>query len=385
MKTFKGYERKNGLIGIRNHVAVIPTVSCANGVVSMIANEVNGVVPLYHGHGCGRGPELVMHQRVLAGLAVNPNVSAVLLVGLGCETIKADVLADLIAKSGKPVEYLVIQQEGGSRKTAAKGIEIVKKMLAYAEKQEKKTFSFDRITLGLECGGSDAFSGVSANPCVGLVSDWIVDQGGTVILTETTEMIGTTHILEKRALNEEVAQKIKNVVCDAQKRASTILGEQAARVISPGNMDGGMSTIQEKALGCIEKGGHRTINNVLEYGEFPCNKGLCIMDGPGYDVESLPGLAAAGAQLIIFTTGRGNPIGFPTVPVIKVASNSRLYASMEDDMDVNAGVVLEGKSLDELAKSTISLVKEVLNGKETKAEINKQGGIVCPWTLYPSF
>jgi altronate dehydratase large subunit len=385
VETFDGYKRPDGSVGIRNHVAVIPTVACANGVVGMIVRAVPEAVPLYHGHGCGRAAEITMHTNTLVGLGKNPNVAAVLVVGLGCETINAEGLALVISETGKPVRYLTIQDEGGSQKTAARGIEIVRKMIADADKLERKSFGFDRLSVALECGGSDAFSGVTANPGVGLAMDWIVDRGGTVILTETTEMIGTSHILAKRARSPEVASAIRRVIAEAEKRVDDILGPLASLVIAPGNMDGGMSSIREKSLGCIIKGGNRTINEVIEYGVSPTEKGLVIMDGPGYDMESLAGLGATGAQIILFTTGRGNPAGFPVVPVIKVASTSRLYRSMEDDMDINAGVVLEGKTLEDVAQKIIGLTKEVADGRQTKAEINGQDGIVCLYTTNPAF
>lgn len=385
METFKGYERPDGSVGIRNHVAVIPTVACANGVVGMIAKAVSGVVPVYHGHGCGRAVEIEMHTRTLAGLGKNPNVAAVLVIGLGCETINAEGLAMAISETGKPVKFLIIQKEGGSRKTAAKGMEIVRKMLDDANRIDHKPFGYDRLSIGLECGGSDAFSGVTANPGVGLAADWLVDQGGTIILTESTEMIGTSHILERRAASPEVAKEIHRIIAEADKRADDILGPLASLVIAPGNMNGGMSSIREKSLGCIIKGGSRTINEVIEYGAIPSKNGLVIMDGPGYDMESLAGLGATGVQLILFTTGRGNPAGFPLIPVIKVASTSRLYRNMQDDIDINAGVVLEGQSLEDVSRQIIALAKEVANGEMTKAELNDQQGILCLYSVYPAF
>jgi altronate dehydratase large subunit len=351
----------------------------------MIVRAVPEAVPLYHGHGCGRAAEIAMHTKTLAGLGKNPNVAAVLVVGLGCETIHAEGLALSILETGKPVQVLSIQDEGGSQKTAARGIEIVRKMIDDAKAIERKPFGFDRLLVGLECGGSDAFSGVTANPGVGLAADWIVDAGGTVILTETTEMIGTSHILEKRAASPEVAAEIRRVIAEAEKRVDDILGPLASLVISPGNMDGGMSSIREKSLGCIIKGGKRSINEVIDYGTSPAKKGLVIMDGPGYDMESLAGLGATGAQIILFTTGRGSPAGFPIVPVIKVASTSRLYRRMQDDMDINAGIVLEGKSLEDVSQEIIGLTKEVANGRQTKAEVNDQGGIVCLYSINPAF
>lgn len=386
MGAFKGYERPHGAAGIRNHVAVIPSVACANGVVAAIAREVPEAVPLFHGHGCGRGGEdLGVHFNTLANLAGNPNVFGVLVIGLGCEVIKAEYLAERVSHSGKPVEHFNIQDVGGSRKAAERGVLSVREMVASAAKQERAEFPLGDVVLGLECGGSDAFSGVTANPSVGLVSDWLVGEGGTAVLTETTEMIGTSHILERRSRDENVAGEVAARIAAAERRTREILGPMASQVIAPGNMDGGMSSIREKSLGCILKGGSTAINQVVDYADIPSEKGLVIMDGPGYDVESIAGLAAAGCQLMIFTTGRGNPIGFPLVPVIKVASTSRLYRSMEDDMDINAGAVLEGKSLEDVAGEIEALMLRVLDGEPTKAELNHQEGILCLYSVTPAF
>jgi altronate dehydratase large subunit len=385
MDTFLGYERQNGAVGIRNHVAVLPAVACANGVVAAICRAVPEAVPLYHGHGCGRGVEVGMHTRTLVNLGRHPNVAAVLIVGLGCEVIKAEALAVAIAETKKPVEYFNIQEIGGTRKSAARGIDIVRRMIADAARCKRQTFSLERIIMGLECGGSDAFSGITANPSVGLASDWLVDQGGTVILTEDTEMIGTSHILERRACTKEVAEKISQMVAGAEKLTHDLLGPLAPYVISPGNMDGGMTSIREKSLGCIVKAGSRPITEVIDYGEVPSKKGVVLMDGPGYDMESMTGVAAAGCQIMIFTTGRGNPIGYPIVPVLKVASTSKMYQHMEDDMDINAGAILEGLPMRDVGDQIIEKVIRVLNGEPTKAEVNQQEGIVCLYTLHPAF
>ncbi len=384
METFWGYERPDGSAGIRNHVIVIPSVACANGVVAAIARAVPQVVPLYHGHGCGRAVEAMMHARVLANLGKHPNVAAVLIVGLGCEVIKAADLAAAIHASRKPVEYFNIQDVGGTKKSTEKGIGIVNGMLSESARLERRPLPMDKIILGLQCGGSDAFSGITANPSVGLVSDWLVDLGGTVILTEDTEMIGTSHILERRACNPEVAKQTARMIADAEALTRNLMGPLAAYVISPGNMDGGMTSIREKSLGCIVKAGSRPINEVIGYGETPSQKGVVLMDGPGYDLESMTGVASAGSQLMIFTTGRGNPIGYPIVPVIKVASTGRMYDRMADDMDVNAGVILDGAPMQTVGKEIIDIMRNVLDGEPTKAELNQQEGIVCLYTSHPA-
>ncbi len=386
MESFTGYERPDGAVGIRNYVAILPSVSCANGVVSAIAREVPEAVPLYHQHGCGRGgTDMGLHNRTLQNLCKNPNIAAVLVIGLGCEVVKSDGLALVVGLSKKPVEHLVIQKEGGSQKTARKGIELARSLLEKVSTLEKTEFPLEKLTLGLECGGSDAFSGITANPGVGIASDWLVEQGGTVILTETTEMIGTSHILERRAANSESAKQIAEIISSTEQKTREVLGDMAKVAISPGNMDGGMSSIREKSLGCIVKAGTSNINQVMDYAEIPREKGLVVMHGPGYDTESMTGLAAGGAQVIIFTTGMGNPIGFPTVPVIKVASTSQMYTAMEDDMDVNAGVILEGKELADVGSDIIGLIRRVLNGEKTKAEINQQNGILCMYSQKTSF
>ena len=385
METFLGYERPDGSAGIRNYVAVIPSVACANGVVSAIARAVPEAVPLCHGHGCGRGVEAPLHAKVLANLGKHPNVAAVLVVGLGCEVIKAEKLAAAIGLSQKPVTYFDIQAVGGTRKATVQGIEIVRRLLADAARLERRPLPVDRLVMGLQCGGSDAFSGVTANPSVGLASDWLVDQGGTVILTEATEMIGTSHILERRACNPEVAGQIAKMVSEAEQLTHDLLGPFAAYVISPGNMDGGMTSIREKSLGCIVKAGSRPINEVIGYGEKPTRKGVVLMDGPGYDMESMTGVAAAGSQFMVFTTGRGNPVGYPIVPVIKVASTSRMYEQMADDMDLDAGVILSGTPMREVGQRIIDAVRRAVAGEPTKAELNHQEGIVCLYTLHPAF
>jgi len=386
MKDFNGFIRPDGSVGIRNHVLVIPSVSCANGVVGLIARMVPEAVPIYHGHGCGRaGKDMEWHMRTLVNLGKNPNAAAVLVIGLGCEVIKGEFLAQGIASSGKPVELLNIQEQGGSLKTAARGAEIIRRFLDDAAREVRQPAPFSSLTLGLECGGSDAFSGVTANPSVGRVADWVVDQGGTVILTETTEMIGTSHILERRACDSQVAAQVAAMIAQAEKRTHELLGPLASVVIAPGNMDGGMSSIREKSLGCIIKGGSRVINQVIDYAEIPSQKGLILMDGPGYDTESMAGVAAAGSQIMIFTTGRGNPIGFPMVPVIKVASTTQMFTRMEDDMDINAGAILQGRSLEQVASDIRELLIKVAGGDLTKAERNQQTGILCMSTNLGAF
>ncbi len=383
-KTFMGYHRPDGGVGIRNYVAVLSTVCCANMVAERIAREVDGAVAICHGHGCGRRPERPMHNNVLVGLGTNPNVYGVVVISLGCEGTPAAWVADEIRKSGRQVELLVIQHEG-SNKTVEKGVGIVRQMVNEARKQRREETPVSKLMLGMECGGSDALSGVTANPAIGGLSDWLIKEGGTAVLTETTELIGTTDILGKRAKDEEVRRRIRQVVEDAHQNTMLCLGENAARAIAPGNMDGGMSTIQEKALGCVRKGGSSTINQVVDYGVKPTQKGLVIMDGPGYDAESVTGLAAMGCQIIFFSTGRGTPLGFPIVPVVKVASNSALYQRMPDDMDINAGRLLEDNcSFPQLLEEMAETMVNTADGLFTKCEVNGQTSYVCLWSYSKS-
>ncbi len=370
---FMGYRRPDGKCGVRNHVMVLSSVSCANGVVNAIGRQVPEVKPVTHPEGCGRGiTDVEITGRTVAGLCKNPNVAAVLIVGLGCEFMKAPQLAEQIQATGKHVESLVIQEQGGTKKTTARGVEIVRDMLAGAAAIEREDCGWDRLVLGLECGGSDALSGVTANPLVGVAADWLVGQGGTVILSETTEMIGTEEILKKRAATPEIGKKLYGMIKEHTHFVKEALGPFAGMVISPGNVEGGLTNITEKSLGCIIKGGTSPVKEVLPYGAEPTQRGLVIMDTPGSDIFSLTGMAAGGAQIMLFTTGRGSPAGFPIAPVVKIASNSQMFHMMEDDMDVNAGRLLEGVRIDDAGSELIGLIKRVAEGEQPKAEANQQ-------------
>jgi len=386
MKEITGYERKNGSLGIRNHVLVLPTVSCVNGVINRISREVPEAVCITHAHGCGRGGprDLQILFRVLSGLVHNPNVGGAVLIGLGCEVSNIKNLFPLIKEAQKSIEIFDVQKDGGSLQTAKKGAAAARRMLAEIRTQPRVPLSWDKLLVSMECGGSDAMSGVTANVAMGAVSDWLVEKGATVIFGENTEMIGTAHVLARRAQNEQVAGQIEQMIDRAEKLTQDIMGNLASLVISPGNMDGGMSTIAEKSMGCIFKGGTTTINQVVDYGERPTEKGLILQDGPGYDGDSMAGLAASGSQLMFFSTGRGTPAGFPALPVIKVASNSRIYEAMKEDMDVNAGSLVEGKPLDELRAEMIDLMIRVINGEKTKAEMNGME-VFTFMTVHPPF
>ncbi|MDD5287788.1 MAG: UxaA family hydrolase [Dehalococcoidales bacterium] len=368
---FLGYRRKDGRFGVRNHVLVISSVACANGVVDAIGRAFPDVVAVTHGYGCGcMGEDVKVQSRTVSGLANNPNVGAVLIIGLGCEGLVPERLAGLI--KDKPVALLVIQKDGGSAATTAKGIEIARKFLGEVKVQERIPVPVSELIIGLECGGSDAFSGVTANPAVGSAADRFVREGSTAILSETTEMIGTAHILKRRCATPELGEAIESLVNGQEKAIRATLGERIGLVIAPGNMDGGLSSITEKSLGCITKGGTTAINEIIKYAERPAKRGLVVMDTPGYDIDSMAGLAAGGAQLILFTTGRGSPAGFPAIPVVKVASNSGIYRNMPGDMDVNAGKIIDaGKTIDEIGQEIFELSLKVASGQLSCAEINR--------------
>ncbi|MGZ3514646.1 MAG: UxaA family hydrolase [Thermodesulfobacteriota bacterium] len=386
MSQISGYERKNGKFGIRNHLLVLPTVSCVNGVVHRISREVPEAVSVTHAYGCGRGGprDLEILFRILSGLVHHPNVGGVVLIGLGCEISNTKNLFPVIREAGKPVEILNVQEDGGSLETSRKGIAAARRILSEISSQPRVPLPWDKLLVAMECGGSDAMSGVTANVAMGAVSDWLVEKGATVIFGENTEMIGTTQVLVRRAKNAQVAGQIEQMIERAEKLTQEVMGNLASLVISPGNMDGGMSTIAEKSMGCIFKGGTTTINQVVDYGEAPSEHGLILQDGPGYDGDSMAGLAASGSQLMFFSTGRGTPAGFPALPVIKVASNTRIYEAMKDDMDVNAGTLMEGRPLDELRAGMIELMIRVINGEETRAEVNGMD-VFTLMTVHPPF
>jgi len=381
-----GYARPNGRFGVRNHVLVLATVSCVTGVIQRIAREVPDAVCVPHAWGCGRGGprDIQVLLRVLSGMVHHPNVGAVVLIGLGCEVSNTRMLAAAIGDAGKPIEIFNVQEDGGSLATARKGAAAARRLLAELQVQQRVPMSWDNVLVGMECGGSDAMSGVTANPAIGAVADWLVGRGATVIFGENTEMIGTAHVLARRAKNQEVAHQIEAMVGRAEQLTHDVMGDFASLVISPGNMDGGMSTIAEKALGSICKGGTTTINQVVDYGEAPTERGLILQDGPGYDGDSMTGLAVSGTQLMFFSTGRGTPAGFPCLPVIKVASNSRVYVAMADDMDVNAGTLIEGTPREALREEMIDLMARVINGAPTQAERNGMD-VFTILTVHPPF
>ncbi|MBC7110054.1 MAG: UxaA family hydrolase [Archaeoglobi archaeon] len=370
MNSFEGFEREDGSFGIRNHVAIIPSVICSAVVSRRIAESVKGVVAISHDCGCAQvGKDREQTFRVLSGLGKNPNVHSALIISLGCETIDAQKLADEIAKTGKEVEVIVIQEEGGTPRAIEKGMRIARKMSEEASKQRRKSADISELVVSTECGGSDWTSGIAANPSVGVAMDMVVEAGGTVILSETTEFIGAEHLLARRGASPEISESILEIVRRYEEEAMKMGEDIRGGNPSPGNIKGGLTTIEEKSLGAIHKGGHSKIVEVIEYGERPRKKGLVIMNTPGYDVESVTGMVAGGSQIVVFTTGRGSPTGNPIAPVIKVTGNPRTYEKMKDNIDINAGKVLEGASISEVGREIFEEILKVSSGKLTKAEI----------------
>lgn len=370
---FKGYVRPDGKVGIRNYIAIIPASVCASEVALRIASRVEGAVGFPNQHGCCQiGADLDQTTDTLIALGKNPNVAAALVVGLGCEGVPTKKVAAEIAKTGKTVEYIVIQECKGSLKAEEKGVNIARKLSQEVSKLEKEEVDISNLVLAVECGGSDTTSGLASNPVAGYVSDKLIDMGGTTILSETTELIGAEHILAKRAVNKEVGQRLIEIVQNCEKKAETMGVDMRGGQPTPGNIEGGISTIEEKSLGCIYKGGTKLLQGVLDYAEIPTGNGLYVMDTPGQDIESITGMVAGGAQIVIFTTGRGTPTGCPIAPVIKITANPQTYESMKDNMDFNAGSIIEGHgTIRDVGEELFKEMIEVANGKLTKAEVLK--------------
>lgn len=367
----RGYARPKGPHGIRNYLLILPTSVCSSETAVRIAKEVPGSIPLPHQHGCCHmGEDYVQTLRTLVGMGLNPNVGAVLVVALGCEGIQPKDVQAAIAESGKPVESIVIQEHNGTLGTIREGVRMASAMAAKLAAQEREDFDISELILALECGGSDPTSGIAGNPAVGVASDLLVGMGGTSILSETTELIGAEHILARRARTPKVAEDILRIVKRTEDRAIQMGTDIRGTQPTPGNIQGGLTTIEEKSLGCIYKAGSAPVIGVLEYGErVPQEPGLYVMDTPGQDIDSITGMLAGGAQIVLFTTGRGTPTGSPIAPVIKVTGNGETYAKMIDNIDINAGRIIDdGVSLDVLGKEIFDEMVEVSNGKLAKAE-----------------
>jgi len=351
----------------------MPGVICAAGVAQKIANQVKGAQYLYNPNGCAQNSsDTAITLEILSGLIANGNVFGVLIVGLGCEMIREDKYLEAIRKkTDKPVYYISIQKEGGINKTVEKGKEIVNTLIKESSKCVRKECDLSELILGLECGGSDPTSGFSANAVLGNTSDRIVDLGGTTILCETPEAIGTEHILKSRGKTPEIGQKLYDTIIKFDQMFKNN-GEDIRKTNpSPGNKASGITTLEEKSLGCIHKSGTRPFSGVYEYGQMVDKKGLMFMDGTAYDVASVVSLVAGGAQMVAFTTGMGTPVGNALVPVIKITGNNDTATRLEDMIDFDTSSSISGtKSVEELGKELLDYMVRVCNGEEVKAEIN---------------
>jgi len=367
---FQGYRRPDGKAGTRNYVLIIPSVGCSQGVARQIAQGLKGVVYLPNVAGCGQmGEDRTVVKKTLVGFGINPNIFSVLVVGLGCEELTPDEIRKGIIPSGKRVEALTVQDVGGTRKTAALGRRIVKEMLQDAAKLSREPIPVSELILGTECGGSDYTSGLASNPAVGIVCDMLVAEGGTVILSETPELIGAEHLLAKRARTPEIGQEILSAVARCEDRAIAAGQNIREGNPAPGNIAGGITTLEEKSLGCIYKAGTTPLEKVITYASPPTKKGLVYMDTPAHDIEQLTGMVAGGAQIVLFTTGRGTPAGSPIAPVIKITGNRQTYLKMKDNVDIDVSKILQGKeTIPEAGKRIFGGMISVASGKLTKAE-----------------
>ncbi len=371
--TFMGYNRKNGKVGVRNEIWIIPTVGCVNNVASKIAElskdlvceNIEAVCAFPHPYGCSQMGDDQEHTRqILANLINHPNAGGVLVLGLGCENSNIDVLKGYMGEIDTDrVKFLVSQE---SDDEIAEGVEIVKELAKYAAQFKREPISVSKLVIGMKCGGSDGFSGITANPTVGRFSDILISKKGTTILTEVPEMFGAETILMNRCANEELFNKTVDLINDFKnyfKSHNQTIYENP----SPGNKKGDISTLEDKSLGCTQKSGNAIVKGVLAYGEIVSTPGLNLLSAPGNDLVAATALAASGAHIVLFTTGRGTPFACP-VPTMKISSNSRLAGKKENWIDFNAGVVAEGEDLDTAGQRLFDEVVAVASGKEVKSE-----------------
>ena len=395
--TFNGFLRDNGKAGTRNFIGVLSTVNCSATVAHFIAEtfpgeevasyeNVDGIVALTHGTGCGmadRGDGFDALQRTLWGYARHPNFAGILMVGLGCEVNQIDFLLDAYQiKRGPHFQTMTMQGTGGTRKTVEAAQDIIRSMLPAADAAVRQPVPVSALSVALQCGGSDAYSGITANPALGAATDLLVRQGGTGILAETPEIYGAEHLLTRRAVSREVGEKLIERIRWWEDYCERNGGEMNNNP-SPGNKAGGLTTILEKSLGAAAKGGTTNLTGVYRYAEPVTEPGFAFMDSPGYDPASVTGQVASGANLVCFTTGRGSCFGFKPVPSIKLATNTEMYRRMEEDMDVNCGVVLDqGVSMEDLGREIFDLFLRIASGERTKSEALGFGNHeFTPWQI----
>jgi altronate hydrolase len=410
-RTFMGFDRGPGKAahqryGTRNYLAVISTVNCSASTSKYIADRVralgllkdypnvDGVIAIVHRQGCGMqfdGPDHQQLDRTLAGFARHPNVAAYILVGLGCEIVQASHLIEqehlnliqLDGKKGTPLA-LSIQECGGIGKTVEAGVKAVAEMLPRVNDVRRVQLPAKHLILGTNCGGSDGNSGVTANPALGVASDLMVQQGGTSVLGETTEIYGAEHILTRRAVSKEVGEKLVERI-KWWEWYTSMFGAEINNNPSPGNKEGGLTTIYEKSLGAIAKAGGTAMVDVYRYAEPVTAKGFVVMDTPGYDPVSMTGIVAGGANVCVFTTGRGSVFGCKPAPCVKVATNTPLYNHMISDMDIDAGKILEGVPVETVGREIFEKVLSVASGEKTKSELNGVGEEeFAPWSIGPT-
>ena len=370
--TFYGYRRPDGRVGVRNRVLILPASVCASDTARIIAQQVEGAVSFNNQQGCSQvGPDQQFTMDVMAGYAANPNIYGTVVISLGCENCQMDlVTAAIRERTNKPMEQVIIQEAGGTLKAVEIAVRYAKQMVAEAALLQKEEFPLSELIVGTECGGSDPTSGLAANPAIGAMSDLVVKAGGTSILSETSEFIGAEHILARRAANKEVHDRIYEITTRFENHFHAVGEDVRAGNPSPGNKAGGITTLEEKSLGCIHKGGHSTINAVYDYAkQVKSKQGLVIMDTPGNDPASVAAMVAGGAQVVVFSSGRGSPVGHPIVPVVKITGNKLTFAAMEDNIDFSAAPLIYGeKTVEELGEDLLKMVIETACGKQTKAE-----------------
>jgi altronate hydrolase len=395
--TFSGYRRSDGRVGTRNYLAVVSTVNCSATVSKRIARQVSssgdlddypsvdGVVALTHSTGCGLQPDgegMAVLRRTIAGYLDHPNVGGVLILGLGCEDNQIQGLTSQVAaRPDVPLVTATIQDLGGSAASVRQGVAQIRAMLPIVDRARRISCPVSDLVLGTNCGGSDAYSGLTANPALGAAVDLLVAWGGTGILGETPEIYGAEHLLASRACSPAVAADLTAKIAWWQ-RYTSIHGGSMDNNPSPGNKEGGLTTILEKSLGAVAKGGTTALRQVVSYAERPTERGLIFMDTPGYDPVSVTGIVAGGANLMCFTTGRGSVFGCKPVPSLKLATTTGLYGRMSEDMDIDCGVVLAGMPVAEVGAQILAEVIAVASGKHTKSESQEFGDEeFVPWQL----